>query len=519
MARVVQRPINDDGNAFLEGILWKKTTASTITAWEGEIRIAFKNTSSNSWTSTEKNFFLSVLDQWTDVTKLKYDVTSDPKKANMIETIMPQKFFGSDPENITLGAHETPEYGSKDLTTRGWYWNDMFDSAPIGKGSLVYSTVLHELGHALGLAHPHDTGGGSSVFADQRYNHTAYTIMSYNEAYAFKSNGKIVLLEGSLGGLDQARGQRIDPAAFDIEAIQKIYGVKQSHTGDNTYYLNDKHSYWTTPWDTGGTDTLRYDGDKRAVIDLRPASMKLGASDAGGGLSYVEDVLGGVTMASNRTVKTAVIENATGGNGNDTITGNGANNLLYGRGGDDVINGGGNGKGEGDGDIVYYRGSYSDYDATVFVGGAWIEQVKNTKKFDDGFDRVRGVEIAYFAKDDQAYSLEWSSSRAHARAGGQSFDLDGGNLEKLPALLLGFVSGKDTIVLKDALFDDLDSGRLDADEFVLGHKARDGNDHLIFDAGDRALYYDADGAGGDHQVLVAAFGVATDLSARDVFVA
>jgi Ca2+-binding RTX toxin-like protein len=519
MARVVKRTIDDGGNSFLESILWKKPTATTISAWTGDVAIYFKNTAADSWTTTEKAFFRSVLDQWTDVTKLSYHITSDPKKANMIETIVPQSYFESDPGETTLGAHETPGSGLKDQQTRGWYWNDMFDSAPIGKGSLVYSTVLHELGHSLGLAHPHDNGGGSSLFADKRYDHTAYTIMSYNEAYTFKSNGTIDLLEGPLGGLDQARGQRIDPAAFDIEAIQKIYGVTQSHTGNNTYTLSDKNSYWTTPWDTGGTDTLRYDGDKRAVIDLRPASMKAGASDAGGGLSYVEDVLGGVSMASNRTVKTAVIENATGGNGNDRITGNSGNNLLNGRGGDDTINGGGNGKGEGDGDVAYYRGAFKDYEATIYIGGTIIEQVKNTKTYNDGLDRLRNVEYAYFAKEDQVYSLDWSSSKAHARTGGVSFELDGGHLDRLPALLLGFDAGKDTIVLKDDLFDALDTGRLDADEFVLGHKARDADDHLIFDAGARSLYFDADGAGGDHQVLIAGFGTGTDLTARDIFIA
>ncbi|MBB1248387.1 reprolysin-like metallopeptidase [Rhizobium sp. G21] len=247
MARVQKRTIDDDDNVFLEGILWKKVDSDTISAWNDQpLWIHFKDTAANSWTFADKSFFRSVLDQWTDVTRLSYRVTSDAKRADMVETIVPQKFFGGG-GNITLGAHETPYFEMKNGVSRGWYWNDMLENGSTREGSLIYSTVLHELGHALGLAHPHDAGGGSSIFPNTRYDHSAYTIMSYNEAYSFGANGKITLRYGALGGLDQDYGLRIDPAAFDIEAIQAIYGVKQAARGDNVYRLSDENGYWTTP--------------------------------------------------------------------------------------------------------------------------------------------------------------------------------------------------------------------------------------------------------------------------------
>lgn len=512
MARVVKRTIDDGGNVFLESILWKKTASDVINGWNDQpIQIYFKDTAANSWTPSDRSFYKSVLDQWTSVTHLSYRQTSDVSKADMVETIVPQKFFGGG-KNITLGAHETPYSEMKNGVSRGWYWNDMMAEGSKAEGSLLYSTLLHELGHALGLAHPHDKGGGSSIFPNTKFDHSAYTIMSYNEAYSFKANGHITLRYGSLGGIDQSFGLRIDPAAFDIEAIQAIYGVKQAARGDNVYHLSDKNGYWTTPWDTGGTDTVRYDGDGRATIDLRPASLKQGSSDAGGGLSYVEDVYGGITMASDRTVKTAVIERAIGGDGNDHIIGNDANNRISGRGGDDVIDGGG-----GDVDVVNYRGAYGNYWVRIFASGTLVEQEKNTSKFDDGFDRLKNVEYLHFANG--YVSLVEGRQSSGARAAGQAFDIDGVDPGKMFSMLVGFTSGDDRIVLKDALFDGLDRGQLDADQFVIGDAAHDADDHLIFDHDARALYFDADGAGGADKVQVAAFGDIVDLTARDIFVA
>ena len=37
-------------------------------------------------------------------------------------------------------------------------------SGGLEQGGFGFITIIHELGHALGLAHPHDKGGSSSVF-------------------------------------------------------------------------------------------------------------------------------------------------------------------------------------------------------------------------------------------------------------------------------------------------------------------------------------------------------------------
>jgi Ca2+-binding RTX toxin-like protein len=216
-------------------------------------------------------------------------------------------------------------------------------------------------------------------------------------------------------------------------------------------------------------------------------------------------------MASDRTVKTAVIERAIGGDGDDKIIGNDADNRISGRGGDDTIDGG-----AGDVDLVNYRGHYAEYWVRIFVGGTLVDHEKGSAKVDDGFDRLKNVEYLHFA--DGYVSLVSGRNDAGARAAGLTFDVDGVEAGKMFSLLVGFTAGQDTIALKDALFDGLDKGRLDADQFVLGDHAMDADDRLIFDRDARALYYDVDGAGGAEQVLVAGFGDMVDVSARDILV-
>ena len=101
-----------------------------------------------------------------------------------------------------------------------------------------------------------------------------------------------------------------------------------------------------------------YNGNANAVIDLRPATLD--DSSTGGGMgsyTWSHTAVGrGGTIAGDITnalpdqggVTGVVIENAWGGNGNDLITGNAADNLLHGLpgadtllglDGDDIING------------------------------------------------------------------------------------------------------------------------------------------------------------------------------------
>lgn len=130
----------------------------------------------------------------------------------------------------------------------------------------------------------------------------------------------------------------------------------------------------------GGTDTLNAAAvSANSVIDLRP-----------GGVS----TLGGkpLTIAAG-----ALIENAHGGDGGDTIAGNAAANTLAGHRGDDRLSGG---AGDdtldgGDGqDIAVFAGPRANYGWTVDGSGGFIIVDNLTG---EGSDRLVGVEILQFS--------------------------------------------------------------------------------------------------------------------------
>lgn len=194
-------------------------------------------------------------------------------------------------------------------------------------GSYSFSTLLHEMGHALGLSHPglYNAGPGQTITYNTHAQFTQdthqYTVMSYFD----ESN-----TTGGWGSYAETL------MMYDIYALQQIYGVNTSTRSSNSVYGFNSNvggvydfSVNGTPalciWDGGGTDTLDCSGfGGTQLINLND-----------GAFSNVGGLTANVSIALN-----AVIENAYGGTGNDTIIGNENNNVFRGGGGTDTMNGG-----------------------------------------------------------------------------------------------------------------------------------------------------------------------------------
>src|SRR4029078_9719466 len=100
--------------------------------------------------------------------------------------------------------------------------------------------------------------------------------------------------------------------AFDIAAIQFLYGPNTTfQAGSDGYGMPGENAPVTALygiWATGGTDTITYSENKNATIDLRAATLVNGDPIAGGAISKVDGIFGGLTIP-----KCVVMDNAGGG--------------------------------------------------------------------------------------------------------------------------------------------------------------------------------------------------------------
>jgi hypothetical protein len=244
--------------------------------------------------------------------------------------------------------------GEGDISGTGFFainWPSWDRGTPTGQpitgaleqGADGWFTLIHEFGHGLGLAHPHDNGGNSEVMAGVTspfdsygvydLNQGVYTTMSYNPGW--HKHPDYEDFGGTTYGLNGTGG------ALDVAVLQAKYGANETQgTGNTTYVLPDENkegTFYKTIWDVSGVDTIAHNGNGSARIDLTAATLDY--SPTGGGVvSFVDGIYGGFTIANG-----VVIENALGGNTGDILIGNSANNLLDGRGGlDKMIGGKGN---------------------------------------------------------------------------------------------------------------------------------------------------------------------------------
>ena len=343
------------GNAvvkFIEGgVKWSDTTidvsfANTSIKNSADTTYVLSANNIENFSSNSKNGILESLSLIEEVCGITFNILSDGDTSNADIMLWGSSSLAGGNLGVSVhgGGGGTTSSGGTGDTYNDVYVNtgvtnyDANFSSNSGKGSDAFYTWVHEIGHSLGLGHPHDNGFGTwSTGADaydgfSGYNYGIHTVMSYN-AYA----DDYPFVPGLQQGNSYTSTGSAVLGAYDIYALQQMYGTNSSHnSGDTTYTLSDYSWGYQSIWDAGGTDTISHAGQSTsAVIDLTAATLSTDAY-SGGGWSYTSAQTFGISVANG-----VVIENATGGSGNDTLTGNSGNNVLDGGSGNDIIDGNG----------------------------------------------------------------------------------------------------------------------------------------------------------------------------------
>lgn len=347
-----------------------------------------------------KIFARSAFDAWSLVSGINF--VSSTNNANIVVN------HGSPGDGAFASSNRDSSgniINSEVTITRDWIANDWRrnsdGSITVDYHSYSYSTYIHEIGHALGLAHAGDYNGNAKYPKDAKYSNDSWqlSIMSY---FSQTDNTTI----------NASLANPITPMIADIIAIQDLYGRPTNANAGDTIYGKDSNAggLWGqidsmrgpvayTVYDNGGTDTIDLSAfGANQKIDLNREAI----SDVGG-------LTGNMIIARDTD-----IENAVSGSGNDQLIGNALSNTLKSGGGNDTVNGGAgndlvidglgqnslNG-GEGSDKLVSFAGLNTQSGGTqsdFLIGG----MQSDTLNGGEGNDVIRGDSSSvFFAGSDQ----------------------------------------------------------------------------------------------------------------------
>ena len=318
--------VADDSVKFAGGYTEPTIGTDTITAFTEEQKTAARD----------------ALEEWSKVADLEFvevDETTD-----LVGTFRFGFTQSSDPNTAGWATPPTENPSGGDI----WLSESTFNDSYAQGTSYGFATLLHEIGHALGLKHPFEDG----VTLPANLDLTTYTIMSYTDddtagssVWNYENNpyGDYIISS--------------TPMLFDVAAVQHLYGAAENNVGATIYEFDPTKAEAKTIWDSDAPDSGFSD-----IFDLSLYSFGVDVDLNEGASSTIPTE----TWTLNDNISIAMgttIENVITGSGDDHIVGNSVANEINSGGGDDVI-------ATGDGsDIVVFQSGFGNDTITDFELG------------------------------------------------------------------------------------------------------------------------------------------------------
>ncbi len=390
----------------LDGVIDQIATGRSISASSGVITFSFADTPRLTGLDNNPNYGFTAGDGYSPFTEAQRAEARE--SIELWDDLIAAEFRETNGRGADIqfanSADPAQAYAYYPVPGRGFqYQSDVFVADPelnwtnawLGFGGYGATTLVHELGHSLGLSHPGNYNYDPNLplsyenYAEYAQDSEQYTIMSYwgmgetsNQVFA----GGVV----DFGTLYYNNPQT--PLVHDILAIQSVYGADPTtRAGDTVYGYNSTAGNavydftvnefpYLSIYDAGGIDTIDMSGANASVyINLNEGSFSSGAEaipdaaevnanraeidainpanvgpvsqatmsyyqqivpQAYAGIIESETGVSGIRTTSHDNLSIAygtVIENAIGSTQRDLLVGNDVDNVLTGNAGDDVL--------------------------------------------------------------------------------------------------------------------------------------------------------------------------------------